>query len=96
MNKIYLEPEAAERLVLQTAPFWNLAECAKMLNCSLSALYKLTAAGKLKHYKPTGKLIYVSRPEMEKWVLSNPVLPIDEVEEYAATYVANNPLKAAA
>ncbi|MBQ8221549.1 MAG: helix-turn-helix domain-containing protein [Bacteroidaceae bacterium] len=49
------------------------AEVAQYMGISKSALYKLTCLGKIPHYKPTGKLCYFNRREIEEWLQSNRV-----------------------
>lgn len=53
---------------------------------SKSHLYKLTSAQKIPHYKPSGKMLYFDREELEKWLLQNPVITIDELDQQAVNY----------
>lgn len=53
---------------------------------SKSYLYKLTSAQKIPHYKPSGKLIYFNREELEAWLLQNRVTPSDELDRKAQSY----------
>jgi excisionase family DNA binding protein len=55
---------------------------------SLSNLYKLTSAGEIPHSKPEGKMIYLDREELERWMLRNPIRTNEEIEGSAATRVA--------
>lgn len=57
---------------------------------SKSYLYKLTSAQKIPHYKPSGKLIYFNREELEAWLLQNRVSTSDELENKAQAYCMSN------
>ena len=55
-----------------------------------SYLYKLTHAKKIPHSKPTGKMIFFKRAEIENWLMSNPVTTANQIEKDASTYIATN------
>lgn len=38
---------------------------------SKSTIYKLTSSNLIPHYKPTGKLIYFKKSEIDAWLLTN-------------------------
>lgn len=38
---------------------------------SKSTIYKLTSSNQIPHYKPTGKLIYFKKSEIDTWLLTN-------------------------
>lgn len=57
---------------------------------SKSYLYKLTSAQKIPHYKPSGKLIYFNREELEAWLLSNRISTSEELEIRAQAYCISN------
>lgn len=61
-------------------------EAAKYMGISKSYLYKLTMQQKVPHYKPTGKMCYFNRMELESWLQSNRVATADEISERAQTY----------
>lgn len=61
-------------------------EAAKYMGISKSYLYKLTMLQKVPHYKPTGKMCYFNRMELESWLQSNRVATADEISERAQTY----------
>ena len=44
----------------------------KHLDLSPSYLYKLTSEKRIPHYKPTGKRLYFSKAELDKWLMRNP------------------------
>jgi excisionase family DNA binding protein len=47
--------------------FLNIREVAEITGLSVSSLYKLTAQGKIPHYKPSGRLLFKSS-EILQWV----------------------------
>lgn len=61
-------------------------EAAKFTGLSKSYLYKLTSTQRIPHYKPTGKLCYFDRAELEAWIKSNRVSTTDEISERAQTF----------
>lgn len=46
-------------------------EAARYMGMSKSYLYKLTMNQQIPHYKPTGKLCYFNRRELEQWLQKN-------------------------
>ncbi len=65
------------------------SETAKYLGISLSYLYKLTMRGEIPHTKPTGKLCFFSRPELEEWLRNtNRVASAEEIARQADSYLA--------
>ncbi|NDV57084.1 helix-turn-helix domain-containing protein [Bacteroides sp. 519] len=51
----------------------NFKEAREYLSLSNSQLYKLTRSGGIPYYKPTGKLIYFSKQELDEWMCQNPL-----------------------
>ncbi len=49
----------------------NFKEAREYLALSNSQLYKLTRNGDIPHYKPTGKLIYFNKQELDEWMCQN-------------------------
>lgn len=62
-------------------------EAATYLNVSKSYLYKLTCFNKIPYYKPNGKKIYFSKSDLDKWILRNRVLSMDEMNTKANKYI---------
>jgi excisionase family DNA binding protein len=48
--------------------FLNFKEIIELLGVSRSTLYKLSASGKIPHYKPTGGKLFFKRTEVLDWV----------------------------
>ena len=56
-------------------------EAIEYLNVSDSFLYKMTSARKITFFKPSGKLIYFKKEDLDDWLLQNKVKSIDETEQ---------------
>ena len=61
-------------------------EVAAYMGISKSHLYKLTMRQEIPHYKPTGKLCYFNRKEVEQWLQSNRVATCTEIDQRAQDY----------
>ncbi|WP_291102457.1 MULTISPECIES: helix-turn-helix domain-containing protein [unclassified Dysgonomonas] len=68
----------------------NFDEAAKYLGFSKSMLYKMTAKRIICFYKPSGKLIYFKKEDLDNWLLSNRITPQSEIEETAQAYCMGN------
>ena len=89
MNNIILEKlEKIERMLKeQAAKPLTFEETCTYLNVSKSHLYKLTSSGMIKHYKPNGKMVYFSKPELDEWIMKNPVKTRDEINLISDNYM---------
>lgn len=54
-------------------------EAATLTGLSKSCLYKMTSGKKIPHYKPTGKLCYFNRLELESWLQRNKIEVVDNI-----------------
>lgn len=61
-------------------------EAARYMGVSLSYLYKLTMSAKIPCYKPSGKMVYFNRKELEAWLQSNRVSTDEELNQKAQSY----------
>lgn len=66
----------------------GLDDVATLTGLSKSHLYKLTCSHQIPHYKPSGKLIYFDKAEVESWMKRNRVNTQLEAQQEAAAYVA--------
>jgi excisionase family DNA binding protein len=64
-------------------------EAARYMGVSKSYLYKLTMRQQIPHYKPTGKMVYFNRLELENWLQNNRVSTEDEISQQAQAYCMN-------
>lgn len=79
----------AEQIAHTSKEVLTSAETAKYLGISQSYLYKLTMRGEIPHTKPTGKLCYFSRAELEQWLRkTNRVASAEEIAQGADSYLA--------
>jgi len=58
-------------------------ETAQYTGLSKSYLYKLTSGKKIPHFKPTGKMCYFNREDLEKWLQQNRVSTSEEIDNEA-------------
>lgn len=70
--------ELADKTIFTTKEVLTSDEAAKYMGISKSYLYKLTMTRKIPHYKPTGKVCYFDRRELENFLRSNRVSIINE------------------
>lgn len=92
MKKIEERIEELETMVYQSKNVLTFNEASKFVGISKSYLYKLTSAGLIPHYKPSGKMIYFEKSALERWMRQNPVSTIEMVGDMAKDYIMNNPL----
>ncbi len=62
--------EQIERMLHEQKTVLSFSEAAKYTGFSRSYLYKLTSAGIIPHYKPTGKMLFFKKSEIDEWLLS--------------------------
>jgi excisionase family DNA binding protein len=65
----------------------SLEEAAAYLHVSKSYLYKLTSTNRIPYYKPSGKLVFFDKKELDAWVLQNRVKPQSEIEAESISHV---------
>ena len=65
----------------------GICDVSALTGISKSTLYKMTCQRRIPHYKPTAKLLYFDRGEVEAWMKQNRVNTIDEAETTASAYM---------
>lgn len=80
--------QIARQMALNTKPIFSFDEAATFLDCSKSFLYKLTAQKIVPFYRPSGKMIFFEREDLENWVKSNRIATAQEIED-KAQHLAN-------
>lgn len=90
MDELMERLERIEKGVMMQKNVLTFEEAVMFTGLAKSYLYKLTAGGKIPYYKPSGKLIYFQREELERWMLRNPVKTADEIEQQAVNYCHSN------
>ena len=63
-------------------------EAADYMGVTLQYLYRLTSARLIPHSKPTGKVLYFRRVELEDWLTANRVPTLEETRTRAAARLA--------
>ncbi|MBT4399541.1 MAG: helix-turn-helix domain-containing protein [Bacteroidetes bacterium] len=59
-----------EKMLTSQKTVLSFSETAEYTGLSKSYLYKLTSAGVIPHYKPTGKMLYFKKTEIDEWLVS--------------------------
>jgi excisionase family DNA binding protein len=77
-----------ENLLLSQKTVLSFDEMAIYSGLSRSYLYKLTSSGGVPCYKPNGKQIYFSKPEVDQWLLQNRKATNYEIATQANTHLA--------
>lgn len=71
----------------------TLQEAHEYTGLSTSYLYRLTSTNQIPHFKPSGKLIFFEREELDKWLLRNRVKTQEEIEQEVLRMDLLNKLK---
>ena len=80
----------AEKLAYCTKEVLTAEEVSLYTGLSKSYIYKLTMNRQIPHYKPTGKVVFFNRREIEEWLQSNKVKTEAELNEEANNYFRKN------
>ena len=59
----------------------TLQEAHEYTGLSTSYLYRLTSTNQIAHFKPSGKLIFFEKEELENWLMQNRVKTQEEIEQ---------------
>lgn len=79
-----------EEQVVNQKKILNLEEASKFLGISKSDLYKRTSTNSIPFHKPSGKLIYFLREDLENWMISNRQESISEITNRVSSFTLNN------
>ncbi len=87
-EKLLKEIEALKKEVKRSSLFrkriYTQKEAAEVAGISLSYIQKLTASGEIPYSKPKGKLIFIRRRDLEKFLMRNYVTNSEEIESKVA------------
>ena len=92
MAKNSLTLEQLTEAVLHTKTVFTAPEAAKYMGIALSTLYKMTSAGIIPFSKPNNKMIYLSKENLDSWLMSKPRIGKEKREIAANTHLATHPL----
>jgi excisionase family DNA binding protein len=60
-------------MIYQTKEIFTLEEAALYIGVSRSQMYRLTHLHLIPYYKPSGKLVFFEKAELNKWLRQNQV-----------------------
>ncbi len=72
-----------ENVIYQAKEYLTIEEAAEYLGCTKSLLYKMTHLHTIPFYKPSGKMVYFEKSELNKWMTQNRSMSDDEINEQA-------------
>ena len=90
LDKLNTIIKLIETLAVNSKKIFSFKEACGYLQVSESQLYKLTSQRKIRHYKPSGKLIYFNREDLNAWMQSNQVKTKEDMEKEATSYLYKN------
>lgn len=67
----------------------SIEEAAKLSGVSVSYIQKLTSSKQIPHSKPTGKLIFIHRKDLETFLSQNYISSKDEIDSNVSNYLLN-------
>lgn len=71
----------------------TIEEASKISGVSKSYIQKLTASKQIPYSKPTGKLIFIHRKDLERFLSSNYISSDKEIDSHVADYLINKTRK---
>lgn len=75
---------------LQHKEILSFQEALAYLDVSKSFLYKLTSSNNITFFKPSGKLIYFKKSDLDQWILRNESPALESLEEGLNDYILKN------
>lgn len=73
----------SEKALISTKEVLTTEEAARYLGVGVGYIYKLTNQRELPYYKPTGKLCFFNRRELEAWLQRNRISSKTEISDRA-------------
>jgi|SRR5210317_1809542 len=58
-------------ILLSKKTVLNIRDLCDYTGYSRSYIYKLTSAGKIPYFRPSGKMVFFEREEIDSWLLTN-------------------------
>lgn len=77
----------AELIALYHDQPLNVQRASEYLGLAKATLYQMVHKNTIPHYKPTSKMLFFSRLELNKWVFINKIPTQEEIESKANKYV---------
>jgi excisionase family DNA binding protein len=69
-----------ENMIYQTKEIFTLEEAALYIGVSRSQMYRLTHLHLIPYYKPSGKLVFFEKAELNKWLRQDSVESDAQIE----------------
>lgn len=93
ISSLFKEVKTLKREVKNSSLFrkriYTIKEVSKVIGVSESYIQKLVATKQIPHSKPTGKLVFIRRRDLEKFLMKNYITSEDDID----TIVANKLLE---
>jgi len=81
--------EHIDSISLNNKTTFNIEDFCRYTGLSKSCAYKLTSNHKLPFSRPNHKVIFFKKTDVDKFLLSNPVQPTEDIEQEAIDFIAN-------
>ncbi len=84
LSQISEKLQKLEAQNLQKKQIFNFVEGCQYIGLSESYIYKLTSTNRIPFFRPTGKLIYFKREDLDAWLLRNRQSSVEEIQQLAS------------
>lgn len=86
-NELKEIKELLKKQAIQQKEILTIDEAAEFLGLSKSRLYKMTSNKEIPYYKPGGKITYLSRQELEQWILNSRTSSTSDLDDEMESYL---------
>jgi len=86
MQQILLELQTIKKLLTLQKQVLTLDEFCLYAGISKNQAYHLTSSGKIKFYRPFGKMIYFNLEEVKEFLLANPACNLTDTNKKAINF----------
>ena len=80
----------AAKVAITSKEVLTSQEASRYMGISQSYLYKLTMRQEIPHYKPSGKICYFNRRELDEWMQKNRINTVVEAAQQAHGHCMKN------
>jgi excisionase family DNA binding protein len=85
--------KAVEERLFTEKEMLSVQEAARYMDVSRDFIYRLTAAHEITFYKPTSKLVFIPRKELDEYMHRNAVLSTTDIQRKAIAFTSLNRIK---
>lgn len=82
-----------KRLLVSQKTVFTVDDFCTYTGMAKPTAYKLTSGHLIEFSCPQGKVIYFEKKKVDEWLLKNPILPIDDVNQRVINYTIDQPAK---